>query len=205
MRKLKMFMVFLIPLMVLSADYVGGAKSYTGAIEIYNDTLGDGYGIADSIVMPLVDTVIDTTYYGVDTSVVILYPYPSVFDQNSMERLVDSADNDVWHSYDRWAMEDWAIAFYIEEESAAEAADSLFASLDYSHNNVLWTVDYSLGRFEADGGDLLTAYPLDLYDNWKLYHHTRLILSCQAADTIAVSAWLVFRKTELHENVPAGE
>ena len=179
-------------------------RDYTLAIPIASDT---HYTQADDTVfhiMPVVDTTIDTNMYGeVDTVLEVLYPWPSVYDQNSIEALTDTGV--AFLSFDRWAMEDWAIALMIYDLNVGVDTDSIDAHLQYQFEGApSWTVPYRLVA-DADASTyLLTYYPLDLYDNWKLYRYARLRIIF-GSDSVAVRSWLVGRSIKYHELVDPGE
>jgi len=199
----KLLILLLIPILLLGGTWVKDPKNFTGALAIVDHS----FSASDTIYvyLPKMDTVIDTTYFGdIDTIYEYQYPWPSVFDQHSYEVWVGDTATSI-ASYDRWAMEDWAFAFFIEELNVAEDTDSVTIDIQYSHvPAIAWTVPYNLTTDSDVSANLLTFYPMDLYDNWKLYRFSRLSIAA-LSDSVRVRGWLVHRQMYFHENVRPGE
>ena len=200
----KLLILLLIPMFLLGIPTIQSFKNYTGAIEIMDES----FYTSDTfyVYLPLCDTVLDSIklYFGeYDTIIKYKYPWPSVFDQHSYEEYEgDTASTMV--TYDRWAMEDWAFAFFIEDLSVAEEPDTINIDVQYTHvPAVAWTVPYNLTTGQDASAYLLTFYPFDLYDNWKLYRHSRLAVQI-ISDSVRVRGWLVHRQMYFHENVRPG-
>lgn len=193
---------------LLGLTWIDNPKNFTGAIKIVDFTV-DSLELDDSIYvyLPLAETTITANYFGdTDTSIKITYPWPSVFDQNSYEWISDSLGVASIHTYDRWAMEDWAFAFYIEDLNGAGVdVDSVTIDIQYSHiPATAWTIPYNLITNQDSDAYLHTFYPFDLFDNWKLYRHSRLNIVV-VSDSVRIQGWLVFRQMYFHENVRPGE
>lgn len=217
MRRILLFILIAIFVTFAFSMNLSGVKNikiyrdYTLAYEIFTehkDTNRTGLTIDTFYYyLPVVDTTIDTNMYGeVDTTVEETYPWPSVYDQNSYEALADSADaGAVWHTYDRWAMEDWALAFFIADSSNAGLTHSITAYIQYQFPGApAWTVRYNLFAGVDAQDSLLTYYPLDLYDNWKLYRNARIMVTVEE-ESVWVYGWLVGRQILRHRHVDPGE
>jgi len=206
MRKILMVLITMFCMTAFGIDFISDHPNFTGAIAIDS---ADFFAAADETVyyyLPLADTTIDTSYFGgIDTLVRVLYPWPSVFDQNSYEWISDSSNVEALHTYDRWAMEDWAFCFFITELNVAADLDSVSAHVQYQFPGApAWTVPYTLFLNTNASPNLLTYYPLDMYDNWKLYKNARIRLII-TSDSVRVQSWMVFRQMYYHENVPPGQ
>ena len=209
MRRILFFLLIAFTLSLFGVQYAKAHRDYTLAIPIASDTHYSQTNDTIFHIMPVVDTFVDTNMYGeVDTVLEVIYPWPSVYDQNSQEGIESYDTGGVFIShmtFDRWAMEDWAMAFMITDLNVAADVDSVDLHLQYQFDNApAWTVPYSLSTDQDASAFLLTFYPSDLYDNWKLYRYARLRLIF-TSDSIAVSSWLVGRQMFYHENVDPGE
>lgn len=198
-----LFCVFALSMSLLGAKNIKLHRDYTLAIPISCDS----FYTSDTVYyyLPVVDTFIDTNMYGeVDTLIEEAYPWPSVYDQNSYEVYVGDTATTI-ASYDRWAMEDWAFSFFITELNVAADVDSVSGHVQYQFPGAPgWTVLYTLFTDTDAATTLMTCYPLDLYDNWKLYRNARIRLIV-TSDSVAVSSWLVGRQILQHRHVDPGE
>lgn len=204
MKRMLFFLLIAFTFSLFGITHVKAYRDYTVAVPIF----ADSFYTSDTVYyyLPIADTLIGTNMYGeIDTSVVISeYPWPSVYDQHSYEVWIGDTATTI-SSYDRWAMEDWAFCFYITELNVAEDIDSITADVQYQFVNApAWTVLYGLCTDTDVSANLLTYYPADLYDNWKLYKNARIRLII-TSDSVAVSAWLVGRQILIHELVDPGE
>lgn len=205
MRKLLILLLIVFAFTLIGAKNIKLPKGYTIAIPIASDT---HYSQTDDTVfhmMPIpYDTTFDTNFYGeVDTMIEVHYPFPSVYDQNSYEEMQDTGT--AYMTFDRWAMEDWAIAAHVTDMNVAEDYDSVDLHLQYQFEGApAWTVPYQLVSSQGASSYLLTFYPLDLYDNWKLYYYSRLRVIF-VSDSVSVRTWLVGRKIKYHRHVDPGE
>jgi len=199
------FCVFALTMSVMGAKNIKLHRDYTLAVPISCDT----FYTSDTVYyyLPVTDTTIDTNMYGeVDTLIEEIYPWPSVYDQNSQEYwTTPPCSVGAPISYDRWAMEDWAFSFFIVELNVAADVDSVSGHVQYQFPGAPgWTVLYTLFIDTDASANILTYYPLDLYDNWKLYRNARIRLIV-TSDSVAVSSWLVGRQIMIHELVDPGE
>ena len=186
----------------MGAKNIKAHRDYTLAIPVF----ADSFYTSDTVYyyIPVADTFVDTNMYGeVDTMIELIYPWLSAYDQNSYEAVIDTGE--YYITFDRWAMEDWAFAFFIHEWNAAADVDSISGHVQYQFPGApAWTVLYTLFTDTDASANLLTYYPLDLYDNWKLYRNARIRIVV-TSDSVAVSGWLVGRQMFYHENVDPGE
>jgi hypothetical protein len=175
-------------------------KSYTFADSLWSILLGADHDTAE-LIIPRADTTIDTTIYGkVDTVIEYSEIFPSLFEQHSIEGIIQPTDTVVAYStYDRWAMENWAIAVYLAD-AGGEASDTVGLEIMYSFDKTRWTVPYTLTSGATNLGTMLTYYPLDLYDNWKLYHWAKLRAYNKINDSTQVKVWIVGRIKNLISN-----
>ncbi len=199
------FGLMFISISLFGVKYATDYRNYTLAVPIFDKSFYE----SDTVyyTLPVADTTIDTNYYGeVDTVINEIYPWCSVYDQNSQEGLLDTtATGPTYLVYDRWAMEDWAFSFYIEELNKIEDTDSVSADIQYSHvPDVAWTIPYGLCTDVDASDNLMTYYPVDYFDNWKLYKYARIRLII-TSDSVRVRGWLVGRQIEYHELVPPGK
>ena len=204
MKRILMVLMAMFCMTALGLNFISDHPNFTGALPIDSTD----FFTSDTVyfILPRADTTIDTNYFGnIDTLIRVLYPWPSVFDQNSQEWISDSLGVASIHTYDRWAMEDWAFCFFIEELNVAQDVDSVSAHVQYQFPGApAWTVLYTLFTNIDANANLLTYYPLDLYDNWKLYKNARIRLII-TSDSVRVRSWMVFRQMYYHENVPPGQ
>lgn len=194
---------FIIILMLIACFALPGKeitrayKSYTFADSLWNILLTTDHDTAE-LIIPRADTTIDTTLYGkVDTVIEYSEIFPSLFEQQSIEEMQDTGA--AYLTFDRWAMENWAIAVYLAD-SGGETADTVGMQLLYSFDRSRWTVPYTLTSGATTLGTLLTYYPLDLYDNWKLYHWAKLRIYNKTNDSTQVNVWIVGRIKNLISN-----
>ena len=202
----KLLILLLIPMFLFGIPVIQSYKNYTGALEIFDITIGDVVAETVHVQLPLADTVLDSVklYFGeYDTIIKYRYPWPSVFDQNSYEWISDSLGVASIHTYDRYAMEDWAFSFLITD-IGGEADDSINIDIQYSHIPLTaWTILYNIGTDLVPATTLYTLYPFDLFDNWKLYRHSQLRIISET-DSVTIQGWLVHRQMYFHENVRPG-
>jgi len=188
MRK---FICLMLVLFVISFSLFGikDYKNYTLSDALFTEILGAANDTFEYII-PHVDTTIDTTAYGIDV-------WPSQFEPQSYEAIIQPVDsNDTYSTYDRWAMENWAFALLLTDAGGA-AGDSIGAEVQYSFDRTNWTVPYTLTAATGTVGTLLTYYPLDTYDNWKLYRYARLRVFNLSIDSVTVDAHIVGRIKDL--------
>lgn len=202
------FCIFALSMSLLGAKNIKLYRDYTLAIPISCDSFYTSDTVYYYLPVPM-DTVFDTTAYGeVDTLIEYIYPWPSVYDQNSQEGIESFDTGGVFIShmtYDRWAMEDWAFCFFIDELNAGADTDSVSGHVQYQFPGAPgWTVLYTLFTDVDASVNILTYYPLDLYDNWKLYRDARIRLIV-TSDSVAVSSWFVGRQISQHRHVDPGE
>jgi len=206
------FVTFAFSMSLLGVKSIKLHRDYTLAypvFSVYYDTFPSG-ATAETLeyFFPVVDTTIDTNMYGeIDTLVEEVYPWPSVYDQNSYEAWLDTVDGGVTYlSLERWAMEDWALSFFIADSSNAGVTHDVTTFLQYQFPGApAWTVRYGLFT-NADAMDSLrTVYPFDLYDNWKLYRNAKLTVIIADYDSLLIQGWLVGRQIFQHRHVDPGE
>jgi len=205
------FCVFALSMSLLGAKNIKLHRDYTLAVPLFSVWVDSNGGDVDTIyhLIPVIDTTYDTNFYGeVDTVGEERYPWPSVYDQNSQEGIesFDTGGAFVSHmTFDRWAMEDWAFCFFIADSNVAEVTDSVSAYVQYQFPGAPgWTVPYTLFTDTDASANILTYYPLDLYDNWKLYRNARIMLIV-TSDSVSVEAWIVGRQILYHRHVDPGE
>lgn len=186
------FAISLLAVQVPIKDY----KNYTFA-----DSVCKSFHIAandtNEFIIAGVDTTYDTTAYGIKMNIQYADIWPSMFEPQSIEALTDTGV--AYLSFDRWAMENWAFAFYFTD-AGGNANDSIGAEILYSFDKTRWTVPYNLVTKTGTKNTLLTYYPLDLYDNWKLYRYTKLRIFSYSKDSSYVNVWMVGRIKNLISN-----
>jgi len=195
MRK---FTCLILLLFVISFSLFGikEYKNYTLSEALFTEILGAAHDTFEYII-PHVDTTIDTTAYGIDTNLTYSDIWPSQFEPQSQEAIIQPIDsNDTYSTYDRWAMENWAFALLLTDAGGA-AGDSIGAEVQYGFDGTNWTVPYILTSATGTVGTLLTYYPLDTYDNWKLYRYARLRVFNLSIDSVTVDAYIVGRIKDL--------
>jgi hypothetical protein len=200
MRKFIIILMLIACFALPGKEIVHAYKSYTFADSLWTVLLGADNDTAE-IIIPRADTTIDTTLYGkIDTVIEYSEIFPSLFEQHSVEGIIQPTDsNHTYSVYDRWAMENWALAFYLVD-SGGETADTVGAELLYSFDRSRWTVPYTLTSGCTTLGTLMTYYPLDSYDNWKLYHWAKLRIYNKTNDSTQVKVWVVGRIKNLISN-----
>ena len=164
-------------------------KNYTFADSVCKSFHVAAYD-TNEFIIPAVDTTYDTTAYGIKTRISSSDIWPSLFEPQTVEALIDTGI--FYITYDRWAMENWAFAFYLTD-AGGDANDSIGAEVLYSFDRSHWTVPYSLVSKTGTQNTLLTYYPLDLYDNWKLYRYCKLRIFSKSKDSSYVNVWMVGR------------
>ena len=197
MRKFLIILMLITCFSLLGKEITRAYKSYTFADSLWNVLLVADNDTAE-LIIPRADTTIDTTLYGkVDTIIEYSEIFPSLFEQQSIEEMGDTGT--AYLTFDRWAMENWAIAVYLAD-AGGEAADTVGIQLLYSFDRSRWTVPYTLTSGATTLGTLLTYYPLDLYDNWKLYHWAKIRAYNKTNDSTRVKVWIVGRIKNLISN-----
>jgi hypothetical protein len=202
----KLLILLFIGLALFGVKHTKAVRDYTFALPIFSAYYDTNSAHFDTsyFYLPVTDTTIDTNMYGeIDTIIEEKYPYPAVFDQNSFEEMQDTGT--AYLTFDRWAMEDWAFSFFIADSSVGEETDSVNLHVQYQFPGAPgWTVLYTLATDADASANILTYYPLDLYDNWKLYRNARIRVVVES-ESVSVEGWLVGRQMLYHENVDPGE
>jgi hypothetical protein len=167
-------------------------KNYTFADSVCKSFHVAAYD-TNEFIIPDVDTTYDTTAYGIKTRITWSDIWPSLFEPQGIEAIIQSTDsNHTYSVYDRWGMENWAFAFYLTD-AGGNANDSIAAEVLYSFDRTRWTVPYTLTAKIGTKNTLLTYYPLDSYDNWKLYRYAKLRIWSYSKDSAYVNVWIVGR------------
>ena len=197
MRKFILILMLITCFALPGKEITRAYKSYTFADSLWNVLLTTDNDTAE-LIIPRADTTIDTTLYGkIDTIIEYSEIFPSLFEQQSIEEMGDTGA--AYLTFDRWAMENWAFAVYLAD-AGGEAADTVGLQVLYSFDKTRWTVPYTLTTGATTLGTMLTYYPLDLYDNWKLYHWAKLRAYNKTNDSTRVKVWIVGRIKNLISN-----
>jgi hypothetical protein len=202
MRKFILILMLITCFTLPGKEITRAYKSYTFADSLWSVLLVADNDTAE-LIIPRADTTIDTNLYGkIDTIIEYSEIFPSLFEQQSVEGIIEIDSASAYTSYatfDRWAMENWAIAIYLAD-SGGEAADTVGLEILYSFDKTRWTVPYTLTTGATTLGTMLTYYPLDLYDNWKLYHWAKLRAYNKTNDSTQAKVWIVGRIKNLISN-----
>lgn len=197
MRKFILILMLIACFALPGKEITRAYKCYTFADSLWNILLTTDNDTAE-LIIPRADTTIDTNYYGkIDTIIEYSEIFPSLFEQQSMEEMQDTGT--AYLTFDRWAMENWALAVYLAD-AGGETADTVGIQILYSFDRSRWTVPYTLTSGCTTLGTLMTYYPLDLYDNWKLYHWAKLRVYNKTNDSTRVKVWIVGRIKNLISN-----
>lgn len=193
MRKFIIILMLIACFVLPGKEITRAYKSYTFSDSLWTVLLGADNDTAE-IIIPRADITIDTTLYGkVDTVIEYSEIFPSLFEQQSMEAIIQPTDsNHTYSVFDRWAMENWAFAVFLAD-SGGETADTVGMEVLYSFDRSRWTVPYTLTTGATTLNTLLTYYPLDSYDNWKLYHWAKLRVFNKTNDSTQVKVFIVGR------------